>query len=116
VVNQLLPVPLTRVEVDPRLGQYPVRTTERSLCGENLIQFPDNRQFPSPPLYLSGTPSEESTAHRRRYPFMHRRGFGGCGPIPSSVKSTVRLGGTYDMNGELTSEMDEKGLYIDRFS
>ena len=117
-VNQLLPVPLSRTGGDSRLGQYPVRTARGKWYGDNLIQAADERRLcsPQPGFYFSGSRSEEGRAHPGNYPFMYSRGFGGCGQTPSSTKSTVKLRGTYDMNGELTSEIDGKGLYIDHFS
>jgi hypothetical protein len=118
VVNRLLPVPLTSVKGDFPSGHYPVRVGQRKGCGEELVRVEYQREFSTlqPELFFSDARRENRAAHRSGNPSMYHRGFGGFKQAQSSMKSLFRLSGTYDVNGEIITAVEEKGLYVNHFS
>ena len=121
VVNSSLPIPVSVVEQRPLPVLYsPQVVRERfdttalpRIANEQGIQEldPDLISFKS-----HGEQWRRARAYFNDYSFMFDHTWRESGRGPSSLKSNLKVGGTYDNEGEVSSFAEGKGLYIDHFS
>ena len=118
LANSLLPVPA--VEYRPLPELYPLRLVKGGADTEELYQVTkenDARKLQPDLLFLrSYGDSWQRHTYFDDYSFISNYNFGERGEERSSIKSNLKLSGTYDMNGELTMITGEKGVYINQFS
>lgn len=117
--NPLLPVPVA-VEYRPFLEQYPVRVIQERFDDEELQQVTDENGIrdlnPDLLSFRSNANLWQRAAHFNDYSFIFDHGWRESGQVPASIKSNLKLSGTYDLNGEVITVFKEKGIYIDQFS
>jgi len=118
--NPLLPVPVAAVEYRPLPEQYSVSVIQEGFDNEELQQVTDESGLRElqPDLLSLRTHGNlwQRAAHFNDYSFMFSHSFRESGKEPSSIKTNLKLSGTYDMNGEVITDSGEKGIYIDQFS
>jgi len=119
-VDALLPVHVPAVEYRPMAEQYPLRIVRGGFDSEELHQVTDENDTRGLQPELHSLRHRGNFWQRRTYfsdySFMFNNNFGESGEEHSSIKSNLKLNGTYDTSGELTVTVEEKGIYIDQFS
>jgi hypothetical protein len=119
-VDSLLPVHVPAVEYRPVAEQYPLRLVRGGLDTEELHPVTDENDARGLQPELHSLRNRGNFWQRRAYfddySFMFNNNFGESREERSSIKSNLKLSGTYDTSGELTVNVEDKGLYIDRFS
>lgn len=118
--NALLPVPVAGVENRPVPELYPIRTFQEGFDNEELQQVTDenviNKFQPDLLSFRSQGRLWQRAVHFNDYSFMFDHSWGESEHGRSSIKTNLKLSGTYDMNGEITITSGDRGIYIDRFS
>ena len=116
--TSLLPVPA--VEYRPVPEQYPLRLVRGGLDTEKLHKVTDEnntRKLQPDLLFLKNRGDFwQRQSYFDDYSFIVNDNFNERGEERSSIKSNLKLSGTYDVSGKLTNLFDEKGIYIDQFS
>ncbi len=119
-VDSLLPVHVPAVEYRPVAEQYPLRIVRGGLDTEELHPVTDENDARGIQPELYSLKNRRNFGQRRAYfddySFMFNNNFGESREERSSIKSNLKLSGTYDTGGELTVNVEEKGMYIDQFS
>ncbi len=119
-VDSLLPVHVPAVEYRPLAEQYPLRIVRGGVDTEELHQVTDENDARGLQPELHSLRNRGNFWQRRTYfddySFMFNNNFSESGEERSSIKSNLKLSGTYDTSGELTVIVEEKGIYINRFS
>jgi hypothetical protein len=119
-VDSLLPVHVPAVEYRPVAEQYPLRLVRGGLDTEELHPVTDENDARGLQPELHSLRNRGNSWQRRAYfddySFIVNNNFGESGEERSSIKSNLKLSGTYDTSGEFTVNVEEKGIYIDRFS
>ena len=119
-LNPLLPVPVAGVEQKPLPVHYPAVAVQEDFDDKELPQvtygnnvrelYPGLRSF----SFRRGL--RRRAAHLNEYSLLSGYSLRENGRVLSSIKTNLKLSGTYDMDGKLTIVDEEKGVYIDQFS
>ena len=116
-VQSLVPV---AVEQRPLPQLYQATVIQGRFGNEELYQITgeDRADEHKPELFSFRNQggARQRTAYLKEFSFKYSRSFKECGYVPSSVKSNLKMSGTYDVNGELYISFEEKGIYINQFS
>ena len=119
-LNSLLPVAVAGVEHRPLPVQYPAAVVQGGFVDEELQQITDGNNVRElhPELHSSNFHRglKRRAAHFNDYSLLSGYSLRESGRVLSSIKTNLKLSGTYDMAGELTIIDEEKGMYIDQFS
>ena len=119
-LNPLLPVPVAGVEHRPLPVHYPDAVVQEGFDDEELQQVTDGNNVrelhPEPHSFNFHRGLRRRAAHCNDYSLLSGYSLRESGRALSSIKTNLKLSGTYDMDGELTIIDEEKGLYIDQFS
>jgi len=116
-VQSLVPV---AVEQRPLPQLYQATVIQGRFGNEELYQITgeDRTDEHKPELFSfrNQRGARQRTAYLKEFSFKYSRSFRECGYVPSSIKSNLKMSGTYDVNGELHIRSEEKGIYINQFS
>ena len=116
-VQSLVPV---AVEQRPLPQLYQATVIQGRFGNEALYQITGEDRTAAPPPDPFSSPNQgggrQRTPYLKEFSFKYSRSFRECGYVPSSIKSNLKMSGTYDVNGELYISFEEKGIYINQFS
>ena len=119
-VNSLVPVFPSGVEYRPLPELYSAGVVAERFDNEALHQVTGENGVDEHKLDLFSFRSRgglwQRVAYLKDFSFKYSRSFRESGYVRSSIKSNIKLSGTYDMNGEIYTSFKEKGIYIDQFS
>lgn len=118
--NSLVPVHTPGVEYRPLPELYPAGIVEKRFDNErlHLVTKRDGINEHKPDLFSFRNRGgfRQRAAYIREFSFTFGRRWGESGYRCSSIKSNLKMSGTYDVNGDLITISKEKGIYIDQFS
>ena len=119
-LNPLLPVPVAGVEHRPLPVHYPAAVVQENFDDKELQQVTDGNNarelHPELHSFKFHRGLRRRSAHFNDYSLLSSYSLRESGRVLSSIKTNLKLSGTYDMDGELTIIDKEKGMYIDQFS
>jgi hypothetical protein len=119
-LHPLLPVPVAGVEQRPLPVQYPAVAVQEDFDDKELQQvtYSNNVRELHPELnsFNFHRGLRRRAAHFNEYSLLSGYSLRENGRLLSSIKTNLKLSGTYDMDGALTIIDEEKGMYIDQFS
>ena len=119
-LNPLLPVPFAGVEQRPLPVQYPAVAVQKDFDNKELQQvtYGNNVRelYPGIRSFNFHRGLRRRAAHFNDYSLLSEYSLRENGRVLSSIKTNLKLSGTYDMDGKLTIVDEEKGVYIDQFS
>lgn len=118
-LHSLLPVPVAGVEQRPLLVHYSALAVKGNFADKELPQVAYGNRVHELRSELHSFNSHRGLRRRAAqcndYSSVSGDRFRKSGCARSSVKTNLRLSGTYTMDGELTIIDEEKGVYVDRF-
>ena len=119
-LNLLLPVPVSGVEHRPLPVHCTATVVQEGFDDEELEQVTDGHNVRElhPELHSFNfyRGLKRRAAHFNDDSLISGYSLRESGSVLSSIKTNLKLSGTYDMAGELTIIDGEKGMYIDQFS
>jgi|GEM_PF-4642382 hypothetical protein len=120
MLNPLLPVQVAAVEQRPLPELYSPRVTHERFDTTELRRISDeqgtNEVEPDLFSFRSQERQWQRAAYFNDYSFMFDYRWRETAQGPSSIKSNLKLSGTYDGDGEVAMRTEGKGIYIDFFS
>lgn len=118
-LNPLLPVHVAGVEHRPLPAHYPTVAVEERCDDKELQQVTDGNNvgelYPELHSFNFHRRLRRRAAHFNDYSLISGYSLRESGSVHLSIKTNLKLSGTYDIDGELTIIDEEKGVYVDRF-